>query len=156
MKKAYKKGIGFSVLDGILALLIVACILSTVFHTQIQNFFGNEKKEEIEYTFIIEKVSEEAKNYPSQGEEIFLSEDLTSLGYLVKIAKAEKSYQSKSDPEDTMKVTNLTCQGRVSAERTEMGYVVADQSLKPGATFSAQTESATFTMVVTMVKAINE
>ncbi|MBR5295524.1 MAG: hypothetical protein IKU24_02920 [Clostridia bacterium] len=147
---------GFSILDGILIVLAVFCILSTVFQTQIRTFFSNDKREEVEYTFLIENASYKGRNYPMEGEEIFLSEDLSSLGRLKNIGEIEKVYQSETDSEDKIKVISLTCQGRVFAEKTEMGYLVGEKKLKPGAMFSVQTESASFTMVITMVKAIDE
>lgn len=151
-----KRKIGFSVLDGFLLVLFAFCILSTVFYTQIQNFFGSEKKEEIEYTFLVESVSENAKNYPQEGEEIFCAEDMTSLGKIVKITETEKKYLNKADPEDELKVTNLTCQGRALAEKTEFGFAVGEKRIKPGSTFSVKTESATFVMVVTMANTTGE
>ncbi len=154
--KNKKRKLGFSVLDGILLVLFAFCILSTVFYTQIQNFFGSEKKEEIEYTFLVESVSDHAKNYPREGEEIFCTDGSVSLGKIVKISEAEKNYFNKADPEDEMKVINLTCQGRVLAEKEDFGYAVGEKRIKPGATFSVQTESATFVMVVTMANATGE
>ncbi len=154
--KSRKRKLGFSILDGVILVLFAFCILSTVFYTQIQNFFGSEKKEEVEYTFLIEGVSEQAKNYPQEGEELFCSDDLTSLGKIVKISETEKSYLSKIDPEDEMKVINLTCQGRVLAEKTDMGYQIGEKRIKPGAAFSIETKSATFTMVVMMANTVGE
>ena len=154
--KNKKRKLGFSVLDGILLVLFAFCILSTVFYTQIQNFFGSEKKEEIEYTFLIESVSDFAKNYPKEGEEIFCSEDFVSLGKIIKISETKKSYLNKADSEDEIKVVNLTCQGRVMAEKTDLGYAVGEKRIKPGATFSVQTDSATFVMVVTMANTFGE
>lgn len=147
---------GFSVIDMILIVLVAACILSSVFGAQIRAFLGNEESVEIEYTFLVENVSDEARNYPAEGEKLLKAEDLSSLGFLVQITETEKNYQSVSDPEDKLDVITLTCKARAVANDTDEGYVLSGERIKPGAELSVQTESATFTMVVTMVKAVNE
>lgn len=153
LKKREK--VGFSVIDAILLVLAAVCILSSVFRTQIRDFLSNEEGVQIEYTFLVENVSEGAKNRPSVGEEIVLSKDLSSLGVLVQVAETSKIYQSQDDPQEKLEVTTLTCRARATVSETEKGYLLEGKSLKPGAEFSVQTESASFTMVVTMVKNAN-
>lgn len=154
MKK--KTELGFSVMDMILLILAAVCIFSAVFHTPLQHFLGQEKNTAIEYTFLIQNASLEARNYPKEGEEIFLSETHQSLGKISQIGKTEKEYREVSDPEDVLKVVNLTLKAQTKAYQEDAGFVVGEVYVKPGAEFFVQTESASFSMMITMVKIIEE
>lgn len=154
--KEKKTALGFSVMDLILLILVVVCILSAVFRTQIHHFLGQEERISIQYTFLIQNASEDARNYPKEGEEIRLSDSYQSLGVIGQIMKSEKEYREIQDPEDTLKLTSLTCQAKAQAYETKQGFTVGSVQVKPGSQFFVQTESASFTMIVTMVKAIEE
>lgn len=149
-----KKKIGFSVLDVVLLVLVAVCILSSVFHEQIRLFLGAGETEEVEITFLVEKVTAEARNHPVSGEEIVLADTKLSLGTLVSVLENKSVYESASDPEDTIEVLTLTCKLKAKAKETESGYQVANTNIKPGVTLSVETPSASFVMVVTMVKTI--
>ena len=154
--KKNKRVSGFSVIDIILLILVAVCILTAVFRTQLHHFLGREEQVQAEYTFLVRNASDDAKNYPKEGEEIFLSDSSQSLGTISQIIPAEKKYQGVEDPEDTLKIVSLTCQASVKAYGSQQGYSVGDVRIKPGAEFSVYTKSASFTMVVTMVKAFEE
>lgn len=144
---------GFSVVDMILLVLCAALVVSVLFREQIRSFLSAEEKIQIEYTFLVENVSEAAENDPKKGEELFLSEKQISLGKIVNITETEKEYQSVSDPEEKTSVLTYTCSAGVLAQKGERGYEVQGVFIKPGAQFTVETETASFSMVVTMVKA---
>lgn len=154
--KTNKRALGFSVIDIILLLLVAVCILTAVFRTQLHHFLGREEQVQVEYTFLVRNASEDAKNYPKEGEEIYLSDSSQPLGVIGQITRTEKKYQEVEDPEDTLKVVSLTCQASVKAYSGETGYSVGNTKIKPGAQLSVYTDSASFTMTVTMVKAYEE
>ncbi len=157
MKQNEKQSIfGFSVLDVILFVLIAVSILSYAFREPIRDFLSGEQGVEIEYTFLIENASPEAKNMPLRSEVLTLSEDGSELGVLVQVAQTEKIYADREDPEDQIRIKTLTCKARATAKETERGYLLGGRSIKPGAEFSIVTDSASFTMVVTMVKNISQ
>ncbi len=147
-----KKKIGFSVLDMVLLVLVAVCILSTVFHDQIRVFLGAGEEETVEITFLVENVTKEARNHPVSGEEIVLADTKIPLGILVSVSETKGVYASVSDPDNTIEVMTLTCKLQASASSEENGYRVAGTSIKPGVTLSVETPSASFVMVVTMVK----
>ena len=151
-----KSKIGFSVLDVFLLLLAAVCILSFVFRDQIRGFLSGEEGVKIEYTFLIQNVDEKARNYPKVGEEVFHSKDLSSLGILNHTSETAKEYQDAQDSEDAVKIKTLTCRAEATARLSERGYVVGDAVIKPGAELVAETETASFTMIVTMVKSVEE
>lgn len=151
-----KSNIGFSVLDMFLVLLAAVCILSFVFRDQIRGFLSGEEGVKIEYTFLIQNADEKARNYPEVGEELFHSEDLASMGVLNHVSEAEKSYSDAEDSEDTVKIKTLTCRAEATAKLSERGYVVGNAVIKPGAELVAETETASFTMIVTMVRSVEE
>ncbi len=150
-----KSKIGFSVLDLFLILLAAVCILSFVFGDQIRGFLSGEEEVKIEYTFLIQNVSEKARNFPATGEEIFLSKDRSSMGVLTQVTEAEKEYYGE-DEQDVMKIKSLTCQASAMARLSDRGYLLGNAIIKPGAEIVVETERATFTMVVTMVKTVEE
>ena len=144
---------GFSVVDMILLVLAAALLFSVVFRDQIRSFLSAQEKVQIEYTFLVENVTEEAKNNPKKGENLVLSEKQIVLGEIVGITETKKEYQSVSDPEEKTSVITYTCKANVFARSTERGYEVQGVFVKPGAEFAVETETASFSMVVTMVKA---
>ena len=154
--KEKKNAVGFSVLDIILLILATVCILSAVFRTQIHHFLGQEEQISVQYTFLIQNASKEARNYPEIGEEIRLSDTFRSIGVIRQITETKKEYQSLSDSEDTLNVVSLTCLADVKAYESETGFKVGETHIKPGAEFFVQTESGSFTMIITMVKAVEE
>lgn len=151
-----KSKIGFSVLDVFLILLVAVCILSFVFRDQIRGFLSGEEGVKIEYTFLIQNVDEKSRNYPKVGEELFHSEDLAAMGILRQASEAEKEYQDASDPEHGVKIKTLTCRAEATAKLTERGYVVGNAVIKPGSELAVETETAGFTIIVTMVKSVEE
>ncbi len=147
---------GFSVVDMILLVLAISCVVSVLFRDQIRSFLSADEKAEIEYTFLVGNVSEEAKNEPKTGEELILSEKRIPLGEIIKITESKKEYQSVSDPEEKTSILTLTCSARVLARAVDRGYEVEGVFIKPGAEFTVETETASFSMVVTMVKVAEE
>ncbi len=157
MTHKYKKSkFGFSVVDLILLTLAVACVLSVVFQNQIRAFLGEEEKVELEYTFLIENVTEEAKNHPVAGEELLLADERISFGSITSITENRSVYQSLDNADDTVEILTLTCKAKVRATKTEAGYYVSSTAVKAGAEISAETDSASFMMILTMVKPIEE
>ena len=144
--------IGFSVVDLILLILAFSCIISAVFQTQIRAFFGAEEGVKIEYTFLIENVTEEARNHPVAGEELILAENLASFGVLTSVEEKKSIFQSIENPEEQIEILILTCRAAVTAKETEAGFEVAGFRVKPGIQFSVQTPTASFVMLITMVK----
>lgn len=153
VKRKIKIKWGFSVVDMILLVLAAALVVSVVFGDQIRSFLSAEERIEIEYTFLVQNVTEEAKNNPKIGEQILHSERQILLGEIVNITEAQKEYQSVSDPEEKTFVLTYTCSARVLAAKTERGFEVNGIFIKPGSQFTVETETASFSLVVTMVKA---
>ncbi|MBR2616126.1 MAG: DUF4330 family protein [Clostridia bacterium] len=149
-----KSRIGFSVLDLVLVVLVAACILSTVFQDQIRGFLGTDSGENVEVTFLVEKVTEEARNHPEAGETVLLGENGAPLGTIRSVSEMKSVYASILNSEDEMEVLTLTCKMEAKATETELGYEIAGVTVKPGATFAVQTPSASFVMLVTVVKPI--
>ena len=151
-----KSKIGFSVLDVLLLVLAAVCVLSFVF----RDFLSGDEGVEIEYTFLIQNASEQARNCPEKGEELFYSKDLSSLGVLTRVASAEKEYHDRIDEEEeeteTIKIKTLTCSATTTAKMTERGYVVGNTVIKPGAELQVETENDSFVMIVTMVRTLEE
>ncbi len=146
-------------MDVFLILLTAVCILSFVFRDQIRGFLSGEEGVRIEYTFLIQNADEKARNYPKVGEELFHSKDLASLGILNQISETEKEYRDTQDDPDSqasVKVKTLTCKAETTAKLSERGYVVGNTVIKPGAELTAETETASFTIIVTMVKSVEE
>lgn len=143
-------------MDVFLLLLAAVCILSFVFRDQIRGFLSGEEGVRIEYTFLIQNADEKARNYPKVGEELLHSKDLASMGVLEHVSETEKEYRDSQDDRDTVKVKTLTCRAEATARLSERGYVVGDAVIKPGAELTAETETASFTMIVTMVKSVEE
>ena len=151
-----KKKIGFSVLDIVLMVLVAACVLSTVFQEQIRTFLGERVEVSAEVTFLVEHVTDGARNHPVSGEEVFLAENGISLGKLVSVSENKSVYESLSDMEETIEVSTLTCKMLSVATEEENGYHVSGTVVKPGTELSVETESASFVMIVTMVKSAEE
>ena len=146
-----KRRIGFSVVDIALLVLIAACILTAVFQNQIRNFFQQEGAVTVKLTFLIENVTEKANNYPTAGEKLYLSESKVFFGELVSVSEQNKTvYQSTENPEESIEVLTLRCEMTTRANPGENGYTAAGVTLKQGASFSVETESASFVMVVIM------
>lgn len=155
-RKIKKSKIGFSVIDLVLLTLAVACVLSVVFRDQLRSFLGEEEKTEIEYTFLIENVTEEAKNHPVAGEEVILAAEKIPFGTITSVSENLSVYQSLDNEDDKVEILTLTCKAKVRATKTENGYYVSSAAVKPGAEISVETESASFVMIVTMVKSMEE
>ncbi len=151
-----KKKIGFAVVDMILVVLALACILSVVFRDQIQSFFGQDRGEEIEITFLVENVTQKGKNHPTAGEEILLTETGVVLGVIESVSENKALYQNTLSPDDTLEISSLTCKVRCEAQKEETGYLLSGISLKPGVYLSAHTPGASFVMMITMVKPIEQ
>ena len=151
-----KSRIGFTVLDVFLVLLAAVCILSFVFRDQIRGFLSGEEGVKIEYTFLIQNADEKARNYPKVGEELFHTQDLASMGVLNHTSETEKAYRDTDDEDDTVKIKTLTCRAEATARLSERGYVVGNAVIKPGAELVVETETSSFTMIVTMVKSVEE
>lgn len=151
-----KKKIGFSVLDIVLLGLVVACVLTTVFQEQIRIFLGEREEVSVEVTFLVEHVTDGARNHPVSGEEVCLAENGISLGKLVLVTENKNVYESLSEMEETIEVSTLTCKMLSSAVEEENGYVISGTTVKPGAEFSVETETASFMMIVTMVKSAED
>lgn len=143
-------------LDVFLVLLAAVCILSFVFRDRIRGFLSGEEGVKIEYTFLIQNADERARNYPKVGEELFHSKDLVSMGILNHTSEAEKEYQDAEDAEHSVKIKTLTCRAEATARLSERGYVVGNAVVKPGAELVVETETASFTMIVTMVRSVEE
>ncbi|MBR3836895.1 MAG: hypothetical protein IKJ74_02005 [Clostridia bacterium] len=149
-----KRKIGFSVLDVVILTLVAACILSTVFQDQLRTFLGQSDGVAVEVTFLVENVTEASRNRPLAGEEVTLADTGASLGTVLSVMENKNLYESVSDPSDTMEVLTLTCKIQTTAVKTETGYEVQGASVKPGGTLSVETPTASFVMLVTMVKEI--
>ncbi|MBQ3076052.1 MAG: DUF4330 family protein [Clostridia bacterium] len=148
--------IGFSVLDMFLLLLAAVCVLSFVFRDQLRVFLSGDEGVKIEYTFLIQNASEKSRNCPSVGEELLLSKDLSSMGVLTQVTQMEKEYHGSDDEGDVVKIKTLTCNATATARLSDRGYVLGNAVVKPGAELIAETENASFTMIVTMVKNVEE
>lgn len=146
--------IAFSVVDLILLILVLACFLSAVFQNQIRSFFGQEEGETVEVTFLIEHVTQKGKNHPVAGEKLVLTESQRALGTLLSVSESSDLYQSIRNPEEQISIRTLTCKVQTKAVSEDRGYFVGEVLLKPGAQFAAETPSASFVMMVTMVKPV--
>lgn len=149
-----KKRIGFSVMDLILVVLLLAGILTGLFSDRIRRFLGREEVPEIEYTFLVENVTETARNHPLSGEEIFLSQNGKSIGTIVQVEEKKNLYESVVNPESQLEILTLTCKATTQAVREEVGYRVGEILIKPGSQLPVYTESASFVISVTMVKSL--
>ena len=149
-----KKNFVFSALDVVLLTLVAVCILSTVFQKQIHRFLGQEEMDAVEITFLVENVTDAARNHPKSGETVTFAETAVELGTLVSVTENKSVYESLSEPEETMEVMTLTCKLSAEAVQEESGYRIGDEVLKPGAQLSVQTPTSSFVMIVTMVKPI--
>ncbi len=155
-RKTKNRKIGFSVIDLVLLTLAVACVLSVVFQDQLRSFLGEEEKTEIEYTFLIENVTDEARNHPVAGEKLILADEKIPFGTISSVSENLSVYQSLDNEDDKVEILTLTCKAKVQATGTETGYYVSTTAVKPGAEICVETESASFVMIVTMVKPIEE
>lgn len=151
-----KKKIAFSVLDLIFLVLVAVLILSTVFQDQVRSFLGETDDKKVEITFLVENVTESARNHPVAGEKIYLAGNHLPLGELSSVVENKTVYKNVNEEEDTVEILSLTCKATSSAEKGERGYEIAGLFVKPGSTLEAETDSATFQMVVTMVKPMEE
>ena len=149
-----KRKIGFSVLDVVILTLVAACILSTVFQDQLRAFLGQDDGEAVEVAFLVENVTDASRNRPLAGEEVTLADTGASLGTVLSVMENKNLYASVADPSDTMEVLTLTCKIQTAAKKAETGYEIQGVSVKPGATLSVETPTASFVMLVTMVKEI--
>ena len=130
-RKIKKSKIGFSVIDLVLLTLAVACVLSVVFRDQLRSFLGEEEKTEVEYTFLIENVTEEAKNHPVAGEEVILAAEKLPFGTITSVSENLSVYQSLDNEDDKVEILTLTCKAKVRATKTENGYYVSSAAVKP-------------------------
>lgn len=151
-----KSKIGFSVLDIFLLFLVVVCVLSFVFRDQVRSILSGDEGVKIEYTFLIQNADEKSRNCPAVGEELFQSKDLSPLGVLTQVTEAEKQYRDFEEEDDVIRVKTLTCNAAATARLSDRGYVLGNVVLKPGAELTVETERASFTMVVTMVRNAEE
>ena len=142
--------LGFSVLDVFLIVLAAVCVLSFVFRDQIRGFLSGEEGVEVEYTFLVQNASQEARNIPEVGEEMYLSRGHASLGTLTQVAVSEKEYHGSCDEEDEdiIKIKTLTCKATAKAKLADRGYVVGNTVIKQGAELKVETENASFTLIV--------
>ena len=153
MKNEKKRNLfGFSVLDALLLILIAVCILSAVFQNQIRAFFSEEPVQTIEYTFVIENVTEKSRNRPQIGEELTDADNFSTLGVLQSAEEKDSVFVSESNPDDTVVITTLTCRAVAEAVETDAGWRVSGTFLRPGTSLVVTTPSASFEMTVTMIK----
>ena len=151
-----RKKIGFAVVDMILLVLAAACILSVVFQDQLQSFFGQDEGYEVEITFLVENVTQKGKNHPVAGEEILLTEADLVLGKIDSVSENKALYRNTLSPEDTLEIASLTCKAVATLSKDQAGYSLSGVSIKPGAHLSAHTSTASFVMMITMVKPIEK
>ena len=149
--KQKKRKIGFSVLDLILLSLVGTLIVSVVFQNQIRSFLGEEEKVSLEYTFLIENVTKEAKNHPVAGEEVILADEKLPFGEITSVTENLSVYQNLENEDDTVEILTLTCKATVQATETEAGYFVSSTAVKAGAEISVEPERARCVMIITMV-----
>ena len=147
-----KQKIGFAVVDMILLVLALSCVLSAVFQDQLRSFFGQEKGQEVEITFLVENVTQKGKNHPVAGEEILLTDTNMVLGTILSVTENKTLYQNTLSPDDTLEIASLTCKAVATLEEDEAGYTLSGVSIKPGAYLAAHTPTASFVMMITMVK----
>ncbi len=151
-----KRKIGFAVVDMILLVLALSCILSVVFQDQLQTFFGQDNRQEVEITFLVENVTQKGKNHPIAGEEILLTDADMVLGEISSVTENKALYQNTLSPEDTLEIASLTCKVTAKLEKEEAGYTFSGISIKPGAHLAAHTPTASFVMMITMVKPVEQ
>jgi len=156
MKKKKRTKAGFFVLDFVLILLVASCVVSAVFQTQLRAFFGEEKKPQIEITFLVENVTEEARNRPLVGEMLAEAENGAFLGSITSVFENESIFANSEDPEEQIRILTLTCKALCTATETEKGYEVNGVSLKAGNRIPVETRQASFEMIITMVKMVEE
>ena len=144
--------IGFSVLDALLLILCVMCVISAVFQYQIHALLSEEPDRAIEYTFIIENVTDTARNRPQTGEELTCADNFAVLGTLQAIEEKQSEFVSRSNPDDAVEITTLTCRAAADAAETDAGWRVSGIYLRPGTRLFVTTPSASFEMTVTMIK----
>lgn len=152
MKKKRSNRIGFSIADFILIALLVSCALSFLFRTPIRDFLGEDKKVNIEYTFVIENVTDAAKNRPALNEQMTEAESRKTIGEIFEIREQSVVYTNESEGE--IEIFTLTCRAKAKALETGAGFGIDTVSLKPGAEITVQTDSARFRMTIISTKLI--
>lgn len=152
MKKKKANAVGFSIADFILIALLVSCALAFLFRTPIRDFLGEDKKVNIEYTFVIENVTEAAKNRPALNEQMTDAASLKTIGEIFEIREQSVVYSNES--EGKIEVFTLTCRAKARATETNAGFGIDMVSLKPGSEITVQTDSARFRMTIISTKLI--
>ncbi len=148
------KRFGFSVMDLILLILIIACVVAGVFQEQLHSFFGEEEKVQVEYTFLIENVTAQSMNHPTAGDVMLHNNTREEMGVLLQVDEKKTTYQNIDRMDQQLEILTLTCKASASAKETKTGYVIGGVAVKPGAEIPIRTDRATFLIVVTMVKPV--
>ena len=153
MNKKKKKS-GFSVLDAVILLLVLALAGTVFLRDPIRRFLGEESEETVQYIFTIKDVTAETISRPQVGETLTLLQGSDSIGRILSIS--ETSYDYTSDVDGTITLYKLTCTAEVTLTKTETGYRTAGVQIKPGAVLSAKTETASFQMTIIDVNTTKE
>ena len=152
MKREKRERAGLTILDVILAVLILAAVLSTVFYDQIHSFLREENAVRVEYTFLVENVTAAAVNLPKEGEELIEIGSQSSLGRLTNLTQSSHTY---GNGDDELTVSTLTCKAAADAVEENGMILVSGLKIKPGVTYTAVTASASFKMTIITVKTVD-
>ena len=153
MKRKRKGDFALTVLDLVLTVLVAAAVLSTVFYDQIHAFLQEEDNLTLEYTFVVQNVTEASVNLPAEGEELYELESQVFLGLLVDLQETQHSYQNE---DDELVVSTLTCKAAAEGVMKEDGVTVSGLKIKPGMEYTVKTASASFKMTIITVKTVED
>ena len=150
MKRNKKNGFGMTVLDLILAVLVVAALLSTVFYGQIRSFLQEEKTLKLSYTFRIERVTDAVVNLPVEGDLLYEQSTGELIGTLTEFVQDEVYTFEKPDSGEELQVTFYTFRAQTDAVAENGTPFVSGLSIKEGKEYLVTTSgNASFKMIIT-------
>ena len=150
MKRTRKSRAGLTVLDLLLAVLIIAAVLSTVFDVQIRSFLKEEKNVQITYVFQVKNASESTLSYPGVDEKLVEMDSGAVLGTLTSI------WENQSDSAGADQSKTLTCKATTDAVNDGGTYLVSGLKIKSGESYKVDTDTASFVMTIVKVEETTE
>lgn len=153
MKREKKSRVGLTVLDLTLAVLIVAAVLSTAFYDQIHSFLKEEEMVQVNYTFLVENVTDAAVNLPSKGETLYEQESQSPLGTLTDLKETRYTYAGEGEE---LTMSTLTCKAQAEALSDGGALYVSGVKIKKGESLTVTTATASFKMIIIAVETVEE
>ena len=151
----------FNIVDAFIIILVVLCVLSVYFRSQIAEWIGIEKNvEEYELSFEISEIRYTSGKYLQAGNAVYLDSGNILLGTIdgnCTLLPAEKYVDGPDGAPVSViypKDTYIDVSGKIKCtgfEKEDGFYLDGIYSLAPGNIISVHTEMLNFSMIITEI-----